>query len=691
MTTSLFSSRRLAAFLLACGLAATPALGQSLTLTRSATTFTGSGLYQPTVAFGNGTFVALGLKNTPNAISTTTVSAYTSPDGNIWTERVVTIGGGGFANHGAVRFINGRFVFTGTTLGTTLPSYTATSTDGITWNVANTPNSAQFADVVTGGGTSVGFFGTTLSSSADGGATWTSRAAPGVGAFSPYQALAYGAGRYVLISGSRAWTSPDGATWADIAGTQSSGRVAFGNGLFVLTGGTYRTSTDGVTFTARTPTGITLAGTNTIRFAAGRFLYHQFTFSGITPVNEIVSSTDGITWTPFTSYPTGAIFNMNDVAEGNNRLVVVGFTQTQVPVAAFLDITSLPTPPALTTQPLAQSAVLGGSVTFTAAASGNGNTYQWRKDNVAIAGATAATYTIGAVTAASAGNYTVVVTNSAGFSTSSAAALTIVPASQIGRIANVSVRTTLAAEQILIVGFSMSGGGAKNVLVRAVGPGLGALGVPGTMADPKLTLFNGSTQIATNDNWAGDTAVSTAMSSLGAFPFPSAASLDAALVASVDGGRTVHVSGPTAGNVIVEAYDAGTGVSPRFTSVSALNRSGTGNDVLIAGFTVTGSTNRNLLIRGIGPSLAAAPFNLPGTLTDPKIEIFNAAQVKVVENDTWAASLTPTFDSVGAFRLVAGSRDAAITANLAPGSYTVQVSGADGGSGSAIVEIYELP
>ena len=495
----------------------------------------------------------------------------------------------------------------------------------------------------------------------------------------------------MLISGSRAWTSPDGATWADIAGTQSSGRVAFGNGLFVLTGGTYRTSTDGVTFTARTPTGITLAGTNTIRFAAGRFLYHQFTFSGINPVNEIISSTDGITWTSFTSYPTGAIFNMNDVAEGNNRLVVVGFTQTQVPVAAFLDTSALPTPPALTTQPLAQSAVLSGSVTFTAAASGTGNTYQWRKDNVAIAGATAATYTIAAVTAASAGSYTVVVTNSAGTSTSSAATLTIVPASQIGRIANVSVRTTLAAEQILIVGFSMSGGGSKNVLVRAVGPGLGALGVPGTMADPKLTLFNGSTQIATNDNWAGDTAVSTAMSALGAFPFPSSASLDAALVASVDGGRTVHVSGPTAGNVIVEAYDAGTGVSPRFTSVSALNRSGTGNDVLIAGFTVTGSTNRNLLIRGIGPSLAAAPFNLPGTLTDPKIEIFNAAQVKVVENDTWAASLTPTFDSVGAFRLVAGSRDAAVTANLAPGNYTVQVSGADGGSGIAIVEIYELP
>ena len=685
-----FSLPRLATLLLAGALAAVPALAQPLTLTRSATIFTGTGTYQPTVAFGNGTFVALGFKTTPFTATTTTISAYTSPDGNVWTERVVNVGGGGFASHGAIRFINGRFVFSGVTLGTTLPSYTATSTDGITWNVANTPNSAQFADVVTGGGTTVGFIATTLSSSTDGGATWTSRAASGVGAFNPYQAIAYGNGRFVLLAGNRAWTSPDGATWSDIAGSQSSGRVAYGNGLFALTGTAYRTSTDGVTFTPRTPVGMTLTGTNTLRFAAGRFLYHQFTFSGITPINEIISSTDGITWTSFASYPTGAIFNMNDVAEGNNRLVVVGFTQTQVPIAAFLDTTALPTPPAISTQPLAQSAVIGGSVTFTAAASGTGNTYQWRKDNVVIAGATAATYTIATVTAASAGSYTVVVTNSAGSSTSSAATLTLVSAADVSRLSNLSVRTTLTANQVLTVGFTMSGG-AKNVLVRAAGPGLGALGVPGTMADPKLTLFNGSTAAGNNDNWAGNTGVASAITAVGAFPFASTTSLDAALVASVDGGRTVQVSGPAAGNLIVEAYDAGTGNSPRLTNLSALNRVGTGADVLIAGFTIAGATTKNVLIRAVGPSLAAAPFNIGGALADPKLEIYNSAQTKIGENDTYAAGLAATSASVGAFPLVAGSKDAAIVVSLPPGGYTVQVSGADGGTGLAIIELYELP
>ena len=351
----------------------------------------------------------------------------------------------------------------------------------------------------------------------------------------------------------------------------------------------------------------------------------------------------------------------------------------------------LPGAPVITTQPAARSALEGASTTFTVAATGTGITYQWRKDNVAIPGATAVTYTIPAVTAASAGSYTVAVTNSADTVISAAAALTVVPLSQIGRLTNLAVRTTLAANQVLTVGFTMAGGGAKDVLVRAAGPGLGALGVPGTMADPKLALFNGSTQVAANDNWAGNATVASAIAAVGAFPFASTTSLDAALVASVDGGRTVQVSGPAAGNLIVEAYDAGSGASPRFTNLSALNQVGTGADVLIAGFTISGSTNRNVLIRAVGPSLAAAPFNLGGTLADPKLELYNSAQTKIDQNDTWSSTLATTFSSVGAFPLVAGSKDAAVIVNLPPGGYTVQVSGADGGTGLSIIELYELP
>ena len=53
-------------------------------------------------------------------------------------------------------------------------------------------------------------------------------------------------------------------------------------------------------------------------------------------------------------------------------------------------------------------------------------------------------------------------------------------------------------------------------------------------------------------------------------------------------------------------------------------------------------------------------------------------------------SLASTFVGVGAFALDSGSRDAALAVVLQPGGYTVQVRGADGGTGEALIELYEL-
>ena len=350
---------------------------------------------------------------------------------------------------------------------------------------------------------------------------------------------------------------------------------------------------------------------------------------------------------------------------------------------------------AITTQPNATTAVLGTSVSFAINAVGTGPlAYQWFKDNVVLTAVTSATYTIPAVTAAQAGLYTVRITGPHGTVTSTAALLTVNPAPTglTGRLSNLSVLTTLSANQILAVGLTMSGG-PKPVLLRAAGPGLSAFNIPGFMADPKLTLFNGSTPIATNDNWGTPSSniadVAAANVALGAFPFASADSLDAALVAkNIDGGRTMQVSGPTAGTVIVEAYDAGAGNTPRLTNLSALNFVSASNP-LIAGFTIAGTGTKTVLIRAIGPGLTA--LGVGGALADPKLELYNSAQVKIAENDTWSAALASTFTSVGAFALPANSKDAALVVTLAPGGYTVQVSGVAGTTGQAIVEVYELP
>ncbi len=358
-----------------------------------------------------------------------------------------------------------------------------------------------------------------------------------------------------------------------------------------------------------------------------------------------------------------------------------------------LRATSAFSPLTLTTSAL-PSAAVGVAYTQTLAATGGIPFYKWSVQSGSLPpGLTLDSFT-GALAGqpTTLGNYSFTIEvaeyDSQTAPVSRAFSINVGTTIQAPRLSNVAVRTTLAANQILTVGLTMQGG-PKSALIRAAGPGLGALGVPGTMADPKLAVFNGSTQVAANDNWAGNAGVKAAMSAVGAFPFASDISLDAALVTDIDGGRTVQVSGPAAGNLIVEVYDAGSGDIPRLTNISALNRVGTGDDILIAGFTLAGSGTRTLLIRAVGPSLGA--LGVPGTLADPKLQLFNSAQTKIDENDTYAASLAPTFAAVGAFALTPGAKDAALVVTLPAGGYTVQVSGADGGTGSAIVEIYELP
>jgi hypothetical protein len=252
------------------------------------------------------------------------------------------------------------------------------------------------------------------------------------------------------------------------------------------------------------------------------------------------------------------------------------------------------------------------------------------------------------------------------------------------RLSNLSVRTSLAGGQTLIVGVTVSGGW-RNVLVRAAGPALASFGLASAMADPRLELYHGAAKILENDNWPATLAATAA--SVGAFPF-AAGSTDAGFVQGIDGARSIQVRGADAGTVLVEAYDTGTGSSPRFVNLSARNRVGTGDDILIAGFNLTGTGMKQLVIRAVGPKLAA--FGVPGALADPKLEVYNAAGAKVAENDNWVPTLAGAFTMVGAFPLDAGSRDAALIASLQPGGYTVQVRGADGGTGEALIEIYEV-
>ncbi len=360
-------------------------------------------------------------------------------------------------------------------------------------------------------------------------------------------------------------------------------------------------------------------------------------------------------------------------------------TTPVVSAAAILTVNPAGGPaPVIVAQPLSITAAAGGTAALSVVASGTGNSYQWRRAGADLPGATDATLILRNVTAANAGAYSVNV--SAGGAPVTSAIGTLAVAAGEARLANLSVRTNLAANARLIVGFSTTG--AKNVLLRGIGPTLGVFGVGGAHPDPRLELFNSAAAIiGENNDWGGGAALNSAFSLVGAFPL-TGTSRDAALQSVIAGAHSVHATGASAGVVLVEVYDAGAGTAVRLNNVSARNIVGTGDDILIAGFVVEGTVAKTLLIRAVGPTLAS--FGVGGTLADPKLEIYSGT-TKIVENDNWSAAIGGTFGSVGAFPLVNGSRDAALVVSLMPGAYSAQVSGIAGGTGEALVEVYEIP
>lgn len=272
-----------------------------------------------------------------------------------------------------------------------------------------------------------------------------------------------------------------------------------------------------------------------------------------------------------------------------------------------------------------------------------------------------------------------------------------------GFLRNLSTRGQVGTgSNILIAGFVVGGTVPKQVLIRAVGPTLSGFGLTGALADPQLQVFNSSSAlVVANNNWGGAGDVITASAQVGAFPLASN-SLDAVVLASLaPGAYTAQVSGAGGGTgiALVELYDVDT-LSP-FSSQKVMNVAtrgvvGTDQGQLIAGFVVSGNTAKKVLVRAVGPTLAAAPFNVAGVLADPALRIVRSDNVVVRENDNWeagndAALVTEAAVKVGAFPLAAGSKDAAILINLPPGTYNAQATGSGTSTGVALIEVYEVP
>ena len=124
-------------------------------------------------------------------------------------------------------------------------------------------------------------------------------------------------------------------------------------------------------------------------------------------------------------------------------------------------------------------------------------------------------------------------------------------------------------------------------------------------------------------------------------------------------------------------------VSGRLANLSVRAVAGAGDRTLIIGFSLTGDGMKPLLLRAVGPGLRA--FGVDGAISDPKLGLF-LGNAEISSNDNWSTADGREF---GAFDLAVGSKDAVLSSALDARSFTAQVTDANGGSGEALVEVYD--
>jgi phospholipase/lecithinase/hemolysin len=257
------------------------------------------------------------------------------------------------------------------------------------------------------------------------------------------------------------------------------------------------------------------------------------------------------------------------------------------------------------------------------------------------------------------------------------------PAQSVNLSARLAVGT---GDDVLIGGFIVSGSESKTVLVRGIGPSLAEHGIAlsETLANPTLELYQGGTLILSNDNWKD-----TQEAEIAATGIAPANELESALIATlVPGSYTVILRGQENGTGIglVEAYDLDSAARSSLANISTRGFVQSGDNVLIAGFIIGSGGSDTILVRALGPSLAAAGVINP--LPDPTLDLYDANGSVIRSDDNWRDSQESLITSTA----LAPNDDAeaAIIRALAPGNYTAIVRGKNGSTGVALVEVYNL-
>jgi hypothetical protein len=253
---------------------------------------------------------------------------------------------------------------------------------------------------------------------------------------------------------------------------------------------------------------------------------------------------------------------------------------------------------------------------------------------------------------------------------------------------NLSTRGVVSSgDGVLIGGFIITGTEPKTVVLRALGPSLSSFGLSGVLNDPVLSLYNSSnTLITTNDNWQSDPHNADIQKN-GLAP---ANLLESATFQSLaPGAYTVIVTGKNSaqGIGLVELYDLSPQSNSKLANMSTRGSVGTVDDVLISGFIVGDVGSATVIVRALGPSLAN--FGVSGVLSDPTLTIYDSTGTAIASNDNWQDNVN-SIDVQKNSLSPPNASESALVLHLPAGAYTAIETGADGGTGIGLLEIYTL-
>lgn len=256
-------------------------------------------------------------------------------------------------------------------------------------------------------------------------------------------------------------------------------------------------------------------------------------------------------------------------------------------------------------------------------------------------------------------------------------------------LVNLSTRAFVSTgENALIGGFIVQGSQPATVILRAIGHSLRASGIGSPLTDPVMELHGSSGIIATSDDWIDSSNATT----IASYRLDPSNSLESAIIATLNPGnytvvvRAYDTPGDLTGVGLVELYDLHT-TNGRAGNISTRAQVLFGENVMIGGFIVGGPQSKEVVVRGIGPSLGQ--LGIANPLGDPTLELYNGTGTLISSNNNWehgpdaaaiqARGLAPTHQA-----------ESALLATLNPGNHTAIVRGVNNATGVALVEAYDL-